>query len=226
MTLRVGITRALPEAERTAARVRVRGAEPIVAPLLTIVPRSFDRSIEGVQALAFTSANGVRAFPFSREAADLPVFAVGDATADAARAAGFVHVHAAGGDVQALAALLTSALKPGAGRVLHISGADIAGDLVDALRGVGIDAERRVAYSAIAVTALPDAYYGPLDVVLFHSARAAALFTKLGAGQASRLQAACLSEQVAQAAGKAAWKRVIVAPAPREEALLDASLEA
>ena len=64
--LRVAITRAQPEADRTAERVRARGAEAIVAPLLTIVPCGYDTSTSGAQAIIFTSTNGVRAFPDAR----------------------------------------------------------------------------------------------------------------------------------------------------------------
>ena len=45
---RVAITRALPEAERTAEKLRARGAEPIVAPLLEVAPRAFATNLDGV----------------------------------------------------------------------------------------------------------------------------------------------------------------------------------
>jgi uroporphyrinogen-III synthase len=64
----------------------------------------------------------------------------------------------------------------------------------------------------------------PLDIVLFHSARAAEAFMQLGAPNADKLTAACMSEAVAQAAGKSRWARIIVSPAPREDALLRAAL--
>src|SRR5687767_554229 len=102
---RVAITRALPEAERTGERVRALGGEPVLAPLLTIVPCAYDTNVEGAQALIFTSSNGVRAFPDVRRARDCVVLAVGEATAEAARAAGFADARAGDGDVASLAAL-------------------------------------------------------------------------------------------------------------------------
>jgi uroporphyrinogen-III synthase len=105
--MRVAITRAMPEAEITAQRVRELGAEPVIAPLLTIVPCGYDTNTEDAQAIIFTSINGVRAFPATREAR-ARILAVGDATADAARAAGFLDVRSADGDVDALAALAES----------------------------------------------------------------------------------------------------------------------
>jgi len=221
--LRVAITRAAPENARTAERVRARGAEAILAPLLTITPRAHDTSTAGAQALLFTSTNGVRAFGGARE---LPVLTVGDATADAAREAGFTKVHSADGDVTALAALARSTLDPARGKLLHIAGDHVAGDLNATLGAAGFSVERRLAYASLAATALPAELMAPLDIVLFHSPRAAQTFVRLGAPDAAALTAACFSETVAEAARAAAWKSIIVAPAPREEALLDAALGA
>jgi uroporphyrinogen-III synthase len=222
VTLRVAVTRALPEAEATASRLREIGAEAVLAPLLSIEPRAFDATLDGVQALLFTSTNGVRAFCAATSARDVRVLTVGDATAAAARQAGFADVRSADGDVAALAALAMNSLAPASGNLLHISGAHAAGDLIGALASAGFNAERRVAYEARAAPVLPEAFSGPLDVVLFHSPRAAETFVRLGAPGAERLTAVCISPAAARAAAGAAWKRVIVSQAPREDALLRA----
>lgn len=224
MTLRVAITRALPDAERTADNVRAYGAEAILAPLLTIVPCGYDTSTEGAQALIFTSANGVRSFPDARGARERLVLAVGDATAEAARAAGFLDVRSADGDVAALAAMAKSALNPAAGKVIHFGGEHLAGDLSGQLQAAGFSVERRTAYAAVAAQALPAPFQAPLDIVLFHSARAAETFVSLGGRSSEELTAGCISPAVAAAARKARWRRIIVAPAPREDALLAATL--
>src|ERR1700741_2830119 len=119
--LRVAITRAQPEADRTAERVRARGAEAIVAPLLTIMPCGYDTNTEGAQAIVFTSSNGVRAFPDVRGARDRLVLTVGDATAEAAREAGFSNVRSADGDVIALATLAKAILDPAKGKLIHLA---------------------------------------------------------------------------------------------------------
>jgi uroporphyrinogen-III synthase len=222
--LRVAITRAQPEAEKTATRVRERGAEAVLAPLLTIEPRPFDINITGAQALLFTSSNGVHGFAAQTSERDVPAFAVGESTAAAARSAGFHHVSAADGDVVALAHLAQAELDPHAGMLVHVSGRHVAGDLVHMLRGAGFHVERRVAYEAVAATTLPAAFNTPLDIVLFHSARAAEIFIQFGAPDASSLRAACFSQAVAKAAAGAPWAALTVAKAPREEALMDAAL--
>src|SRR4051812_48630120 len=98
MRPRVAITRALPEALRTAEKIAARGGEPILAPLLEIAPRPFDLALERVRALLFTSANGVRAFATGSARRDVMALCVGDATADGAREARFAEVRSAAGD--------------------------------------------------------------------------------------------------------------------------------
>lgn len=223
MSLRVAVTRALPEARGTAERLRSLGAEPVLAPLLVREPLSFEAPSPGAQALLFTSSAAPPLFA-AHAARMLPAFCVGDATAAAARAAGFTDVRSADGDVEKLAALAASTLNPASGALTHVSGADVAGDLAGKLRAGGFDVEQRIVYKAHAVRALPEALRGPLDIVLFHSPRAADAFLALGAPGAAALTAGCLSPAIAAAASKTRWKSVIVAPAPREEALLQAVL--
>jgi uroporphyrinogen-III synthase len=220
--MRIAITRAAPENARTAERVRARGGEPVLAPLLTIVPCGYDTNTEGAQALIFTSSNGVRAFPDVRRARDRIVLAVGDVTAEAARDAGFADVRSADGDVESLAALAQATLDPAKGKLIHIAGDHVAGDLGGALRAAGFTVERRLAYASVAVSTLAAAFSAPLDAVLFHSARAAETFLARGAPGSAQLTAACFSQNVSDAAAAAPWNRLIVSPAPRDEALLDA----
>lgn len=225
----IAVTRAEPDASRTASRIDAAGGHAVLAPLLTIKPLVCDHDLSGVQALLFTSANGVRAFGDAHS--EVVAFTVGETTASAARNAGYKNVRVAGGDSRALADLAIAKLNPAAGKIIHISGADVAGDIVSNLAQAGFTAERRIAYRAEAASALPSALAArlvtsppDLDRILFHSARAAEIFTRLAPHHARWLTAACLSENVAKAARFASWARIIVAPSPREDALLQAAL--
>jgi len=222
--MRVAVTRALPEALTTAERLRVLGAEPVVAPLLTIQHLPFSADTTDVQALLFSSSNGVRAFTHANPSRVIPVLAVGDATAATAHKEGFTDVRSADGDAEALIALVKQSFEPSGGKVLHVSGRVIATDIAAALIAAGFAAERHIAYDARAAETIPDALLAPLDTVLFHSARAAATYVALGAPNAAERAAACLSAAVADAARGVAWRRLVVAPAPREDALLTAAL--
>jgi uroporphyrinogen-III synthase len=223
---RVWITRAQPGADATAMRVRELGLEPLVEPLLEMRPLSpAPLELGGAGALAFTSANGVRAFAALSGERRLPVFAVGEATAAAAKAAGFADVRSADGDVGELARFILSRRTGFDGAVLHPSAAEPAGDLVGALAAGGREARRLPLYETAArwpapalIEALPTVAF-----VLVHSPRGArALADVLNGSPAPDLTALCLSPAVAAPLADAAGLgRVRAAEAPREAALME-----
>lgn len=227
MAVRIAVTRAQPQAQETAARLEALGVEAIVAPLLRIEPRDFDADFSGAQALLATSINGVSALAAVAKSIAIPLITVGDVSAAAARAAGFCDVVSAGGDSAALVETATLLLDPKKGRVVHLSGADTVGDVAGALRARGYVCERRVAYEAVQIKSLPAGFIPAPDAVLFHSARAAAAFGALGAPNAELMIAVCISERTAAQARLSSsngWKDIVVAPFPREDALLHAAI--
>ncbi len=186
---KVWITRTEPGAARTAEKVAALGFEPIVAPLLTIQPTGAALDLQPSEALALTSSQAVAML-----GSDVPrtalVFAVGDATAKAARAAGFTRVISADGDVNALSEAILKA-RPLA--VLHPTAERTAGDLTGMLVGGGLPARRVVVYRTEPVPAMPEAAMaawtaGDLAALLAHSPRAARIAAALThrAGLATR----------------------------------------
>lgn len=112
-------------ARATAEALVEAGFHPAVAPLVWI-EQSRGRLPKGpFDAIAVTSAEAVKALPYAG-ALDraIPLFAVGAATAAAARAAGFTQVTAADGSVDSLIPLL-----PGQGRILYPHGDPVSRDL-------------------------------------------------------------------------------------------------
>ena len=229
--MRVLITRPREDAGAIAEKLAARGVETINEPLLEIVPvAAGDLDLDGVQAILLTSANGARALAAAPRR-DVPVLAVGEATAAAARAAGFAHVAVAGGDVAALAGLAEERCAPGGGPLVHISGSVVADDLAGRLAACGFTVRREVRYEARAASALsPTAVAalsdGAVDAVLLFSPRTAKAFVTLArkAGLAAclrRIRALCLSAAVADAARAAPWREVCVADWPDQTALLD-----
>lgn len=217
----VWITRARPGAEATAARVAALGFTPIVDPLLEIAPIEASIDLDGVSALAFTSANGVQAFSGLSSARSLPVFAVGRATALAAREAGFASVASADGDVEDLARRIAAA-QPGL--VLWAGAQEPAGDLVAALNAAGVAARGVAVYATVERTP-SNATLALLDqplTVLLHSPRAARRLSQiLSLGPARALRLLCLSEAVAAGLSPLAGSSsVACAPRPDETALL------
>src|SRR5207253_65525 len=140
--------------------------------------------LAGVQAVLCTSANGVRALARRSGERGIALFAVGEATAARARAEGFSHVESAGGDVDDLARLACERLAPQDGRLLHVAGSDVAGDLAGLLRDAGFATERVVLYEARPVAGLSPPTVaalrnGLVDFALFFSPRSSAIFARL-----------------------------------------------
>ncbi len=225
------ITRPAIDAAPLAAALTARGLTPLIAPLIEIVPRPpIDLSLAGVQALLFTSANGVRAFAAASTRRDIGAFAVGDATARAAMTAGFAVVIAADGDVAALAETVIHDAKPDDGALIHIAGTDVAGDLAGTLTAAGFTVSREVLYEARETTAWPAEVVaalraGSVSHVLVYSPRTADLLVKRLKNlklqrRLGSVTAVCLSPAVAQALAPLPFGRVAVATTPDQDAVL------
>lgn len=214
------VTRPSPDGEAFAAEASRLGATPILSPAMAIRDRAGEVDLAGVEALAFTSANGVRAFARLSTRRDFRVFAVGDATAAAAGAVGFAHVAVADGDVESLSQLIASTKL--SSHVLHLAGSDRAGNLVMMLAAKGVGARRAVIYDAVKIEQLSE---GAKAALMEEGAKiAAALFSPRSArlfldqarssGVADRLERAvalCLSAEVAAAASAAKWAAIEIA---------------
>ncbi len=181
--MKVWITRAEPGAGETAKRLMHLGHEPLIAPLLVVRPLvDASPDLTGIGALAFTSANGVRAFAELSSRRDLPVFAVGEATAAAARDARFTDVHAGPSDVAALAAEIVDRRTTLQGAVLHAGAAEPAGDLAGALQASGVAVRSVALYQTVAAPPLSPALLAQLpgvQAVLLHSPKAARALASL-----------------------------------------------
>jgi uroporphyrinogen-III synthase len=220
---RIWITRAQPGAEATAERVTALGLEALVAPVLAVrdLPARID--LAGVGALAFTSANAVRAFATRCEARALPVFAVGAATATAAAAAGFGEVVSAEGDVSDLARLIKDRAENLTGTVLHPGATEPAGNLPGALSNAGVEARALALYETAPVEAPKLVLDGIATItgVLVHSPKAALRLAVILADQSvAHMTAYALSPEVCAPLAGLAWGQVIAAPLPTEDALL------
>jgi uroporphyrinogen-III synthase len=179
-----------------------------------------------------TSANAAHALAAHPQAAllrPLPVFAVGDRTAEAARAAGFTDVASANGALADLARLVAERCAGARAPLLYAAGEDRAGDLSSPLGAHGIAVRTVAVYRAVAETTLPSRVAellrrGEFDGVLHYSRRSLAIFLRLSE-QASLLNAAlgvvhyCLSAEVAAPLEEMGARRIKVAAAPNEAAL-------
>ena len=229
--MRVLITRPRERALELARALERRGDTPLIEPLLTIEPvAGIVPELEGVQAIVLTSAHAVPALSAAAKA--LPVFAVGDATAAAARRAGCSAVISAGGAAADLASSIAARCDPGAGALLHLSGEQVREGLAEDLAAAGFALRRQAVYRAVAAEALAPATVEALaarqvDAVLLFSPRTARLFVELIGRHGlrepvTRIAAICLSAAVAEPCRDIAWRALHVAARPELGALLEA----
>jgi len=198
------------------------GLEAVAAPLFTIAPIAWSAPDPAAfDALMLTSANAVHhARPALARYRGLPVYAVGEATAAAAREAGFARIQAGASDAIELLGMLAA---DGIGRVLHLAGREHR----DA-EHPPIVITRRIVYGADPVAALPPAAHDSLRrgaVALLHSPRAARLFAGLtDAAPLPRdgIAIAAISPAAASAAGEG-WRAIAIATRPDDTTLLAAA---
>lgn len=228
--MRVLVTRPEPQATTTAALLEARGHIASKAPLARIerlAPILPDA--DEVDAVVLTSANAAFALPAYR---DLPIFAVGAATARAAAAAGARSVTTAAGEWQSLARLLAGPSGPSPGaRLLHLSGAEIRGDLGGAARAAGFSVDRRIVYAARAEPWLDRRVLdllqnAALDAVLFFSPAHATVWCRQVERAAVEdrlfsLLAVTSSDAVAEPLRALPWRALRVADAPEVARLID-----
>lgn len=125
MMRRVLVTRPEPGASATASALRPAGFDPVIASLTAILPLPVDGAfdIDGIDAVAVTSANALRHAPerLIARLAELPLFTVGEATAAIAREAGFRSITTGCGDAADLADSLLANV-PTQATVLYLCG--------------------------------------------------------------------------------------------------------
>jgi len=228
--MRVVITRPQADGERTATALRARGHEVLVAPLMGVEVIAANLAGEW-GAVIVTSANAPNAIahnPARDALIKLPLFAVGQRSAEAARQTGFINVISAGGDVRDLVRTLVEEHADAKAPLLYLAGEDRAADLIGELSTRGIAAEIRVVYRAVAAPfppALIEALrVGEVDIVMHFSRRSAENYVA-GAkragivGPALAVRHLCLSAQVAEPLAGASC--IAVAAHPDEAALIE-----
>ncbi len=206
-----------PGCATTVAAARAAGLAAQGFPLFAVRPLDWEPPEGPFDALLAGSANAFRHGGAGLSALrDLPVLAVGTATAAAARAAGFAVSQAGGGSLQDL----LDTLGPAPQRLLRLAGADRV-ELAPPPQVVLVE---RSVYASEPVPlpgALAELLIEPA-VVLLHSGTAAAHFAaecdRLAIDR-SRLRLAALAPRILAAAGEG-WADAANAATPDDAALL------
>lgn len=219
MSLPLLILRPEPGATATANRARAIGLAAFVEPLFRIEPLSWDAPDPAdFDAVAMTSANAARhGGPQLARFRGLPLYAVGPATAAAAKAEGFDVAMQGKGDAGALWA----GVETGPHRkVLHLGGAHLRSCAPDGIAVVENAVYRSRAVDRLSETARDAARSGA--VALLHSPRAATLFASLIDREKidrALVQIVAISAAAARRAGTG-WAGVMTADEPSDAAML------
>ena len=229
------ITRAENESKELAKDVRKLGVHTLISPMLKIkFYKGITPSFLKTQGILFTSSNGVRALDLRlnphNKVFSIPVFAVGDATAKAAKQIGFTCVTSAGGNLESLAECTSENLSPGYGELVHIAGHDLAGDLAGRLKEKGFCVRTEKIYRAESITEIDIQTLSALKqrevaFILFFSPRTTRIFVSLikaidYANSLVSIEAICLSNTVAEEAKALHWRKVSVSMEPTKDKLL------
>ena len=228
---RVLVTRPEPDASRTARKLAALGFEPVLLPLTKTVPLPLNDwpKLEDLAAAAVTSANAVRHAPpgLLQHIAHLPAYAVGEKTAQIARAAGLAVVYTGAGDADHLARRIIAEIAPRT-HILILCGRVRRGILEEELGQAGLVPVVAETYDTIATKPseqeLKEALAGvPVDAVLLYSGVTAEIFAET-AGRAAVAplfeHAACFAISQRVADKLPAGTQVHVAGEPTEDAML------
>lgn len=216
------VIRPQPGCSATVAAAEAARIETYGHPLFAVRPRSWEAPDPArFAALLAGSANVFRHGGHGLAAVKrLPVYAVGETTAAAARAAGFTVAGTGSGGLQGvLDTLVQTALAPGS-RLLRLAGTE----RVPLVLPSGISMEERVVYASEPQPFTPElaARLQRPAIIAVHSAEAAQHLTAQCVTHGIRrapLRIAALGQRIAAAAGDG-WGEVAVAARPDDNALL------
>jgi uroporphyrinogen-III synthase len=238
------VTRPQPDAEASAAALRQRGFDVLVAPVLRFEPLPLHDDNEArYAAVIVTSANALRAIAphlANHHWLQLPLYAVGEHTAAAARDIGFGRVIASKGDAGALREVLIQSVKARQLRqpatLLYLAGADLARDLRGELEEAGFTVITHTTYRMIPVPHLPkevcEAFVANrIEAVLHYSRRSAGAFVDASRAAGMEISAlappqCCISANVASILLDAGATSIVTAAEPSENVLFEAMTRA
>jgi uroporphyrinogen-III synthase len=213
------VTRPEPGASKTALKLRALGFEVHKLPLTKIVSLSFAVPSTAFDAVIITSPQALHNIPARLQG--LPLYAVGHASASAARIAGFETIITSGGDVAQLIETILADLPAGS-RLLYLCGKVRRPDLEAALRDYALTAIETYDAQPIDHVALE---LPPLDLVMLTSLQSAEQISDLLALPHLRPALAnahflCLSQRIADGLTGVKPDNIHVTLKPDEESLL------
>lgn len=187
--------------------------------------------LENPQGLLITSKNALRSIQQNEDLKAIPLYAVGDQTAQLAKSMGFTDVRSASGTAKDLISLVTQKASRKKGILWYLSGDIIKENIAEILKKKGFSSKRQIVYNIKEVETLPSVLLHDLQMkafshVLFFSPKTTNIFIKLLKKNrleavATEMTSLCLSQNVLQKAKKIHWKKVWVSPKPTVNKMIE-----
>ena len=226
------ITRPYDQAISFAERLEAAGYEVLIEPMLTIKATDFTPpDLHDYQALVFTSVNAVRTFARHSSQRHLPVYCVGEKTAQEAKREGYDRVYTGEGTGRALADMLEAQKQLQNRPFLHVRGEDSAFAMEAWLAQRGVAMHTLVAYQAQKARDLGDVCAealrsGKIKVIPFFSRRTAESFLALTRQNALwstfvGIKALSISARVVESLREAPWSEVLIAKNSDENGIFE-----
>ena len=225
------ITRPQEDAIHTASILSKYGIQTFIEPLLEIKQVNFlpIKVLQNVQALIFTSSNGVRSFAQQVSERNLRIIAVGENTAKTASLFRFGNIESAGGNINYLIEYIKQFCSPNKGTLLYACAKEVSQDIKRKLSNFVL--HNIVVYESKLITKLSTKFIKilpNLDGVLFYSAKTALAFSKISTKyniNTENLVAYSLSSSIEQKIYHMKWRKKITSFFPQEKFLILSILE-
>lgn len=221
--MRVLLIRSQEDVLSMEMKLKAKGLEvshyPLFKPQFFPIPL-----LKDPQAFIITSKNAIRALKGSDHLKKIPLYTVGDKTADLAKDFGFLDVTSASGTSDDLIQLILQRVPRNQGVLWHLSGEDVKGNIIESLNCEGFEAKRQIVYRIEDVTDFPPSLCTELKRqfithVIFCSPRTTSMFINLLKKQklekkACHITSLCLSKDIKEKASGLQWKEIWVSPNP------------
>jgi uroporphyrinogen-III synthase len=230
------ITRPAEDASLLAKALYARGYETFIEPLLDIVPATnSEKPLKAAlkrrpQAIIATSRHALTALASLTQLRDIPILAVGEATARCAQELGFTAT-ICGNNARALAQHVTLHISARTGPLLYIRGANISTDITAILAGHSFEVISVILYKSVRAQKLSPSLQKALRekrirAALFFSARTAATYAKLVMREQlqalhSNIAAICISTAVTQPLQVLPWEALHFSARPTMNSMLE-----
>jgi uroporphyrinogen-III synthase len=223
------LTRPEQNGSASIARLKALGHVAINCPMTITDPLDFNTNTNEVN-LIITSQNGAEYGLKEIANKRIHIFAVGEQTAEKAKTLGFNNITVGDSNGEALAHTIAAHYQNSTDKLpyVHLSGSELAFDIIAHLKNAGIQSERRVTYKTVPIKRLDQHVMALLenheiDTVLFYSVQGATIFEKMmhrynQIDLLNHMTAVSLSKRIDDQLN-ADWKIRKIADAPNEDSL-------